>query len=267
MRRLIYQVAVGKPSELYKNCMESVSAYCKRFDIDYVVQTKPKLCIRPDVFVTNRSPESYGRLGYLPIYEKENAFEYLHDYDQIAIIDADILIRPLAPNIFESIDPTVDFAGVVEREMPVTPEYAAKILNYSRMQYAQLTDVEWYWHPELGGQFFNMGMMVLNKSILKYLKGQTPIEFLRRPEFKRFIDGLGSWKWSTDQTLLNYWVRSSGMKYQKMDWQWNGLFKGIEDNRIPECYFVHFFLKDKLPAQGEDFNSLISNINNIPRMK
>jgi hypothetical protein len=41
----------------------------------------------------------YG--GYLPIYEKENAFDYLDDYDQIAIIDADIYIRPDAPNIFE----------------------------------------------------------------------------------------------------------------------------------------------------------------------
>ena len=39
----------------------------------------------------------------LPIYEKENAFDYFDDYDQIAIIDADIYIRDTAPNIFNEL--------------------------------------------------------------------------------------------------------------------------------------------------------------------
>jgi len=267
MKRMIYQVSVGKPSNLYVQCMKSVEAYCKEYGIDHIVQTKPILCIRPDPFNTGRSPESYGRLGYLPIYEKENAFNYLDDYDQIAIVDADIWIRPGAWNIFDYFEPDVDFGGVVEREMPVTPEYGQKIKNYSMMQYQRLGRVDWHWDHPYGGQFFNMGLMLMNKSIKKYLKGQTPEQFIRRSEFKDLVDGVGAWKWSTDQTLLNYWVRDSGMKYQKMPWHWNALFKGVKDESIPDAQFIHFFLKDKLPGRGEDFNFLISNIHNIEGFK
>ncbi len=267
MKRMIYQVCVGKPSNLYKHCIDSVHQYCKLHGIEHIVQRNPMLMIRPDPFNSGRSKEATDRLGYLPIFEKENAFDYLPQFDQVAIIDADIWIRPNSPNIFDVIDPDVDFAGVVEREMPITSEYAGKILNYSRMQYGSITNVDWYWNPVTGGQFFNMGMMVLNKSITKHMKGQSPKEFLERGEFKNFVDGVGPWKWSTDQTLLNYWVRSSGMKYQKLDWRWNGLFKGIEDFRIPDCHFVHFFLKSKLPNQGENFQELMDNIDSIDGFK
>ena len=36
------------------------------------------------------------------------------------------------------------------------------------MQYRPLIDVDWKWN-DAGGEFFNMGMMVLNKSFIKYL--------------------------------------------------------------------------------------------------
>ena len=36
----------------------------------------------------------------MPIYEKENAFEYFGEYDQVAIVDSDIYIKPNAPDIF-----------------------------------------------------------------------------------------------------------------------------------------------------------------------
>ena len=42
---------------------------------------------------TGRSKEAVERLGYMPIYEKENAFTHLGEFEQIAIIDSDIYIR------------------------------------------------------------------------------------------------------------------------------------------------------------------------------
>ena len=139
MKRLIYQVYTGKKSKLYDTCTSSVEEYCIANKIDHYVQRTPKLKIKPDVFATNRSKESYEKYGgFLPIYEKENAFEHFKDYDQIAIIDADIYIKPGSPNIFESISKDVDFAGVVEREMPLTDAYKTKIINYSKMQYLPL---------------------------------------------------------------------------------------------------------------------------------
>ena len=260
MKRLIYQVYVGKRSHLYDHCVESVSQYCKQHGIDHEVQKTPILRIKPDVFSTNRSRESYEKHGgFLPIFEKENAFTYWPKYDQIAIIDADVWIRPGSPNVFDELNPDIDFAGVIEREMPITDQYRQKIFNYSRMQYSSIK-LDWKWDKQTGGEFFNMGIMVMNKRISKYLKGQTPYQFINRPEFKAFVDGMGPWKWSTDQTLLNTWVKQEKMNVKHLDWKWNGLFKGIKDDKVKEAHFVHFFLKDKLPNRGENVKELMKYV-------
>jgi uncharacterized protein (DUF2164 family) len=255
MKTMIYQVNVGKGSQLYNGCIESVSKYCKKYDIAHIVQTVPKLMIRPDPFSTNRSKEAVDRLGYLPIYEKENAFSYLDQYDKVAIVDSDIWIRPDAPNIFESFSDEYDFGGVAEREMPITEAYKQKIRNYSAMQYRDLQQFVDFKPNNLGFEFYNMGLMLMNSSISKYLKGMTPKQFIEQNKFKDFVDGKGAWKWSTDQTLLNFWVKEQHMKVQNMDWRWNGLYTA--NTKVKECHFVHFFLKDKLPQKGENFNELI----------
>ena len=257
MKRLIYQVYVGKKSKLYDHCTASVKAYCKAHDIDYVLQDQPILMITPDPFQTNRSKEATARLGYLPIYEKENAFAYLRTYDQVAIIDSDVYIRPDAPNIFEDLEPEYDFCGVVEREMPITDAYKAKIRGYSAMQYQTIKHVD-FKPNNLGYEFMNMGIMVMNKSVLNYLKGMTPLQFIRQPKYKAFVDGLGAWKWSTDQTLLNTWIKEDKLKVKNMHWKWNGLFSA--NTKIKECHFVHFFLKDKLPQAGENVEELMKKI-------
>lgn len=263
MKQLIYQVYTGNRSKLYDLCTESVQNYADRIGADYVIQRLATLRIKPDVFTTNRSKESYEKYGgFLPIYEKENAFEYLSSYDQVAIIDADVFVRPsVTDSIFSDVGVGSDFAGVLERSMPLTPQYEKKIANYSRMQYGMQelnTLFDWKCPKGLGADFYNMGIMVLNKSILKYLNGETPLQFLRRPRFKPFIDGQGAWKWSTDQTLLNVWVKEENMVVTNLHWKWNGLFTANE--KIEECNFVHFFLKDKLPHRGENVQELMKLI-------
>ena len=260
MKKLIYQVYTGKRSELYDHCTQSVREYADRIGSEYIIQREPILRIAPDIFTTNRSKESYEKYGgFLPIYEKENAFAYLDSYDQIAIIDADIFVRPDCDEcLFSASGTDCDFAGVIERTMAITPEYQAKIHNYSRMQYAHNSISELFDWNNLGADFYNMGMMVINKSISKYLQGQTPEQFIRRTEFKNFVDGVGPWKWSTDQTLLNYWVKKEQMVVNNLDWKWNGLFTA--NTNIKECNFIHFFLKDKLPNRGENVQDLMSMI-------
>lgn len=260
--RMIYQVAVGKPSKLYDACIESVRQYCKKHDIKHIILTQPKLRIKPDIFATNRSEESYMKYGgYLPIYEKENAFEYLDDYDQIAIVDADIYIREDAPNIFDDFGTTHAYGCVCEREMDIQSWYVKKIQNYSRMQYEVLHKRGLDFKPnKYGYEFFNMGLILLNSKLFKpYLKGQSPHDFLMRMEFKDFVDGQGAWKWSTDQTLLNYFLKKYNIPTKHMDNKWNGLYSAV--NNLDECHFVHFFLKDKLPNKGENVEELLKSIN------
>jgi len=271
MKRLIYQVYTGKRSKLYDHCTASVKAYAEYINskespqnrVDYVIQTQPIMRIKPDVFATNRSKESYEKYGgFLPIFEKENAFDYWDRYDQICIIDADIWIRPGSPNIFNEMSNETEFAGVVERQAPILPWYQEKLRGYTRMQYGTLEDVDWKWNNS-GGHFFNMGLMLMNRQFVNYLpiqsdgKHQSGKAFIERPEFKRFVDGLGAWKWSTDQTLLNWWVKKENMKIQELSWKWNALFTAIPNDRIKEAHFVHFFLKDKLPNHGENVDHLM----------
>jgi len=257
MKRLIYQVYVGPRKRLYDHCTKSVAAYCAEHSIDHVIQTEPILRIKPDVFATGRSKESYGKHGgFLPIYEKENAFAYFDRYDQIAIVDGDIWIRPDSPNIFDELDDGTEFAGVIERQMPLTPKYFGKITGYSKMQYQTLKHIDWKWDQH-GAEFYNMGMMLMSNSVAKYLKGQTPMEFLMRSRFKDFIDGKGPWKWSTDQTLLNTWVREEKMKQKHLHWKWNGLFNAIPHDKMKQAHFLHFFHKDIIPFEGENIEELM----------
>jgi hypothetical protein len=262
MKRMIYQVCVGKPSKLYEACIESAEKYCEKYGFDHIVQTKPILRIKPDVFATNRNPRAWEQHGgYLPIFEKENAFDYLDDYDQIAIIDADIYIKENSPNIFDELGNHV-FGAVCEREMPINGTYLSKIENYSKSQYSTLKDVDWKWHHHgsPGAEFFNMGLMVFSSDLSEYLRGQTAREFLNRIEFKRFVDGDGMWKWSTDQTLLNWWVKKEEIDVKHIDWKFNALFTALQNGKEKEAHFVHFFKRDNLPSRGENIKEILEII-------
>ncbi len=251
-KQLVYQVAVGETPDFYKTCIASVERYCKRIGAEHIVQTEPKLRIVP-----HRSYRSVNalRLGYLPIFEKANALGYLGEFDQVAVLDADIYVRDSAPDVFTAFD--AEFGAVMERRMPLTQEYFNKIRKYSVGQYGLLGDVNWQWNDD-GAAFYNMGLMLLGAGLLKYLNGDTPLEFIRRPEFARFVNGEGHWKWSTDQTLLNYWIRKAGVKVQDMDWRWNALYGAVRD--VSPAHFVHFFLAAKMPKGGAEIPGLIAKL-------
>ena len=251
---MIYQVKVGEQPAFYDTCIASVARYCARYGIDHLVQTEPLLKIAP--LKSCRSTNAL-RLGYLPIYEKEAAFAYLDRYDRIAVIDADVYIRPSAPNIFEQ--PMATFAAVVEREMPLDAKYFEKIRKHSVGQFDRLRDVDWKWDND-GAHFFNMGVMMFDSSLAVYLNGDTPEQFIRRPEFERFVNGESHWRWSTDQTLLNWWLKSAGIPTTSLDWRFNALYGGVVRDALPQAHFIHFFLSAKMARGGDEIPEIISRL-------
>ena len=251
-KRLIYQVAVADVPDFYWDCIRSVNRYAEGLPCEHIVQTRPTLRVTP---TNSKRSENALRHGFLPIYEKENAFGYFDQFDQILILDADVYIQRDAPNIFEQSD--APFAGVLEREMPLTPQYRVKVRKHSEGQFRRLNTVNWFW-DERGAHYYNMGMMLLNKSIVPYFEGQTPEQFLQRPEFAEFINGDGHWRWSTDQTMLNWWLKHSGIQCDSLDWRWNGLF-GANDRAL-DAHFVHFFLSAKLPRKGAEIPEIIKGL-------
>ena len=259
MKRLIYQVYVGTTNKLYDWCVESVSQYCKKHGITHIVQREPILKILPDPTRQERNIGNWTKLGYLPIFEKENAFDLLDQYDQIGIVDSDIYIKDSAPNIFDDLPVQYDFGAVVERNIPTNHKYVNKITKYSRAAFEKLNDVDWQWNDK-GGKFYNMGLMLLNKSFKNYLNGLTAKEFIHQPKYKDLVDGIGYYKWSTDQIMMNYFVKKENLKIKDLDWKWNGLYTAVPKDKIKESYFVHFFLRDKLPGRGENVEELAKKI-------
>ena len=50
------------------------------------------------------------------------------------------------------------------------------------------------------------------------------------------------------------------MKQQHLEYKWNGLYTAIKPSAIKQAYFVHFFLKDKLPNRGENVEQLMKDV-------
>lgn len=246
MRRLIFQVAVGEVPAFYWPCMRSVLDYAHAIGADYALSTEPELRIVPK---NSQRSENALRLGYLPIFEKEQAFSRFNDYSQIAIVDADVFALPHSPDIFEAAG-GADFAGVLERDLPLLPQYQKKVQNYARDQYGS---------PFV--PFYNMGVTVWNRSAARFLNGQTPKQFIERAEFEPFVDGAGKYRWSTDQTLLNTWVKRTDMSTRNLDWRWNCIYSYVQPEALKKGpYFVHFNLASKMPHGGAEIPTIIREL-------
>jgi len=253
---LIYQVYLGEEKKLYNHCTESVKRYAETIGADYKILTSPKLRITPNIFRTDRRDKTGGwkKLGYMAIFEKENVFDYFKDYDKCCVIDSDIWIRPGSPNIFNEIDDET-VASVYECDLPMNEAYAQKIKGYSTSIWSNY-DYDWEWNPRTGGAFFNSGVMLYNsKKMLQALNGMSPRQFLEQSMLADFVDGVGPLKWQSDQMTLNYWFKAKGINVKKLNWKWNALYTAVLD--IKEAFFVHFFLKDKLPNGGENVDELM----------
>ena len=67
----------------------------------------------------------------------------------------------------------------------------AKLENIPKAPFENLKDVDWKWN-ELGAEFYNMGMMVINsKKFLPIRKDKQQNNLYADPEFKDFVDGIG----------------------------------------------------------------------------
>ncbi|GAB5406580.1 MAG: hypothetical protein Aurels2KO_48110 [Aureliella sp.] len=243
----IFQVAIGQTfREKYQDCLESVRSYADRIGAHYVRACAATLRVTPKQGL--RDDRMLKKLGYLPIYEKLMGIELLKTYSNVAIIDGDVFVKPDAPCIFDHQPTGTPFCGVIEQTLPLCPAERIRIREYSLAQYIPLVSSHWTRSEMDGIHFYNMGVMLLNSSLLAGIEWTNPRQFISRPNFEPFVEGIGEWKHSSDQTLLNYWIRRQSVKHARLDWRWNALVGAIPQHRLAEAYFLHFFYSKADPS-------------------
>jgi hypothetical protein len=261
MKNLVYQVNIIQNEDTYADCIKSVADYCQKYQIEHRIQTEPILKIKPKTDHRNRKFFETGdssfrfhtlKTEHLLIYEKENAFDLLDQYDNICILDRDVLIRDFAPNIFDEIE-DYEFAGVIETQIPLgsnemqNQKISSSSFNRARKklsisQYYPLREEADFKWTKNGASYYNCGVMLLSSSIKKYLNAESAREFLLRPEFERFIEGENEWYMQVEQTLINYWLKKQKVKTKDLSWKWNALYGLMSEEDINNSYFVHFFM-------------------------
>ena len=128
------------------------------------------------------------------------------EYDQILISDADIIIHPDAPNIFEE----------TEDKFCAVHNYGSydwvcrSIENYKEFLFPDV-DVPLF-------QYFNSGLVILNKKH-KELYSKIIQFYTENHERIRYIQenyGVG-----TDQPVLNFFVQKENIDYKQLPYKWN----------------------------------------------
>ena len=259
MSRIIFQVALGKWGEslLYKECIESVSFYAERLGCDHLILTEPRLRISPNPDRSNRSAEASEKHGgILPHFEKFFALNLLDSFDQVLVVDADVYIRDCAPNIFLESQPDEDVLAVSEAAMPLKREVRKQVKEYAQSQFGDLYSPTWGTKRRGVIDFYNSGIVLLQRGRMLSNNKPDPVSLLTSEIAQPFVDGIGNWKWSGDQTFFNYWVRSSGLKHRDLSWRWNGLYGGIRPSRIAKAHFVHFYRAEKYGYIGSNQSAL-----------
>ena len=267
MKCLIYQVSIlGRNNTKYEHCLNSVKKYCKKYNIDHIIQTSPILKIVPQNKNATRFRTQPNHIklpihtyGYLVAYEKGNAFSYFDEYDKICIIDADISIHEDSPNIFNEIQDE-EFAGCVPRYSPLKLDHIKKSIIHSREQYSMfINDIFSEW-DHLGVQYYNTGVMLFTKEIRKYFYGKDIKQFFYSKENEIFINGNGNLNKESDQTLWNYWLKKNNVKQKILDWKWNVVHGSVKEKYLSEAYFVHFTELDYMPRKGNEIPYIMKNI-------
>jgi len=129
------------------------------------------------------------------------------EYNQVLYVDADTIIHPNAPNIFEISDNK--FCAV--RNFGCMDWVCRSLENYSKLLF------EDFMFPYY--KYFNSGVMVFNKKHKKLFKSMQEFYQEQHERIKHVQD---NYHVGNDQPVLNFFVnRDISEDYKVLDYEWN----------------------------------------------
>jgi hypothetical protein len=151
-------------------------------------------------------PESFMNANWHKIF----AFQLLDnsgiDYNQVLIADADTMIHPKAPNIFDYTDNkfcAVHGYGSYDWE-------CRSIENYQKHFFPNI-DLDLF-------EYFNSGMMVCNKKHKDFYDAVIDFYKLNQESIVKMQE---TYSVGTDQPVLNFLVKSENINYKQLGYEWN----------------------------------------------
>ena len=128
------------------------------------------------------------------------------DYDQILISDADIIIHPDAPNIFNETEHK--FCGV--HNQGSYDWVCRSIENYKQFLFPDIDFPFW--------EYINSGMLVMNKKHKELYSKILDFYLDKRSEIQYIQENYGV---GTDQPVINFFLHKENIDYKILPYKWN----------------------------------------------
>lgn len=206
---VVVTAAVGDSfSEMGSVTHPLMRAYAQRCGADFRVFTAPLVG---------------SETGLPGRYEKFQLFSLLDDYDRLLFLDSDILVSPVAPDLFRLV-PEGKFGMANEETFSRAP------LDRQLTQ-TVLGAINW------GSPYFNSGLMLVDRAHADFFDPRSPL--LER--WHAFCKGESRYHPAgEDQAYLNYRLASSTLPFVDLGHQFN--FTGVRSDpeRRFNSYFLHY---------------------------
>ena len=91
MKTALFNISIGPEREHWKKCLKSQNLYCKKYGIDHYISKTPFIRYK---WCAPHNQMYFEKLQCLYLFDK--------GYDQVLMLDSDVLISPNAKNIFDT---------------------------------------------------------------------------------------------------------------------------------------------------------------------
>jgi len=181
-------------SQSYHYSVLSWKAWCKKNNCDLFV-------LEESLFSKEIMNTIWQKIYIYDLLESNNI-----EYNQILIVDADTIIHPNAPNIFDLTDEKFNVVRAYGSMDWVCRSYE----NYKKYVFPEITFSPF--------DYFNAGVIIINKKHKELYKKLQNFYFDNRELLQKLQSTYGT---GTDQPVLNFFLRKENVDFKILPYEWN----------------------------------------------
>jgi hypothetical protein len=231
MKRAFFNLQIGPPRPIWDLCLKTQQEYCKRYNIDHYISRKP--------FIDYKWCPSHGKIYFeklqcLSLFDK--------GYDQVLMIDCDVLITPAAKNIFDiytDLDKIYAYdenqtVGIMGDTLYGEKEDIMDRDPYIRRIIKNLKEpFEWRKNHRDKYRFYNTGVFMFGRNTASIFKNSNKFNSLVNT--KNIYD---FW----EQTYISSIIQKYDIPNESIDYSFNRMNLGKRDqlNERYKANFIHY---------------------------